>query len=118
MMRQHQRQNQMGNQMFGRMDQINGQKMQYNQNNQVMRQRDNQMMGARDNQMRNEHGYNMFDRMIQQRQDNNQREFMRHQDGRLNNFYSYERMLQRQNEARNKMNNRGRFDNNQHRMFK
>merc|ERR1712212_546651 len=138
MMRQHQRQNQMGNQMFGRMDQINGQKMQYNmdnhmgnrmhqnnqmgnrmhQNNQVMRQRDNQMMGARDNQMRNEHGYNMFDRMIEQRQDNNQRDFMRHQDGRLNNFYSYERMLQRQNEARKNMNNRGRFDNNQHRMFK
>merc|ERR1711931_428979 len=96
--------------------------MQYNMDNHMgNRMHQNNQMGNRmhqNNQMRNEHGYNMFDRMIQQRQDNNQKEFMRHQDGRLNNFYSYERMLQRQNEARNNMNNRGRFDNNQHRMFK
>merc|ERR1712029_36546 len=92
MMRQQQRQNQMGNQM--------------------VRQRNNQMMAGRDNQMVNEYGYDMFDQMIEQRQDSNMRdEYLRRQDGRMNNFYSYERMLQRQNEARRNM-------NNQHRMFK
>merc|ERR1712110_853427 len=125
MMRQQQRQNQ----MFGRMDQLNGQRVQYGMdnrmggrmafqdgqegpnarmhlNNQMMRQRDNQMTAGRDNQR------NTFDRMIEQRQDSNLRDqYLRRQDGRMNNFYSYERMLQRQNEARRNM-------NNQHRMFK
>merc|ERR1712055_402231 len=82
----------------------------------------NQMMHQRGNQMVNEHGYDAFDRMMEQPQDSNQREYMRRQDGRMNNVYSYERMLQRQNEARRNMNNRqmmdSRFDNNQHRMFK
>merc|ERR1711951_36655 len=55
---------------------------------------------------------------MEQRQDSNQREYMRRQDGRMNNFYSYERMLQRQNEARRNMNNRQMNMNNQHRMFK
>merc|ERR1712029_338759 len=110
MMRQQQRQNQMGNQMlFGRVDQFNCQQMQYgmdnrmggrmDMHNQMVRQRNNQMMAGRDNQMVNEHGYDMFD------------QYLRRQDGRMNNFYSYERMLQRQNEARRNM-------NNQHRMFK
>merc|ERR1711936_1287622 len=122
MMRQQQRQNQMGNQMFGHVDQFNGQQMQYgndnrmggrmDMHNQMVRQRNNQMMAGRDNQMVNEHGYDMFDQMIEQRQDSNMRDqYLRRQDGRMNNFYSYERMLQRQNEARRNM-------NNQHRMFK
>merc|ERR1712110_449842 len=125
MMRQQQRQNQ----MFGRMDQLNGQRVQYGMDNrmggrmafqdgqegpnarmhldnQMMRQRDNQMTAGRDNQR------NTFDRMIEQRQDSNLRDqYLRRQDGRMSNFYSYERMLQRQNEARRNM-------NNQHRMFK
>merc|ERR1711936_726129 len=80
--------------------------------NQMVRQRNNQMMAGRDNQMVNEHGYDMFDQMIEQRQDSNMRDqYLRRQDGRMNNFYSYERMLQRQNEARRNL-------NNQHRMFK
>merc|ERR1712121_336261 len=67
----------------------------------------------------NEHGYDMFDQMIEQRQDSNMRDqYLRRQDGRMNNFYSYERMLQRQNEARRNMNNRHMNMNNQHRMFK
>merc|ERR1719300_611264 len=55
----------------------------------------------------------MFDRMMEQRQDSNMRDYIarRQQEGR-NNMYSYERMLQRQNEARRMMNNQER------RMFK
>merc|ERR1712121_113154 len=67
----------------------------------------------------NEHGYDMFDQMIEQRQDSNMRDqYLRRQDGRMNNFYSYERMLQRQNGARRNMNNRQINMNNQHRMLK
>merc|ERR1711992_259971 len=56
----------------------------------------------------------MFDRMMEQRQDSNMRDYMtrRQHDGR-NNMYSYERMLQRQNEAARRMNNQ-----EQRRMFK
>merc|ERR1712200_45657 len=58
-------------------------------------------------------GGDMFDRMMEQRQDSNMRDYMarRQQEGR-NNMYSYERMLQRQNEAKRMMNNQER------RMFK
>merc|ERR1711992_507085 len=108
-MRQQQRQNQ----MFGRMEQMNGQRMQYNMENQMggRMNHGNQMMHQRGNQMVNERGYDAFDRMMEQRQDSNQREYMRRQDGRMNNVYSYERMLQRQNEARRNMNNRQMMDN-------
>merc|ERR1712168_1261966 len=124
----HQRQSQMRPQMVGPMDPMNNQRMQYdmdsrmggrmNINEQMVRQGNNQMM--------NERGRDSFDRMIEQRQDDRVREYLRRQDGRMNNIYSYERMLQRQNEARRNMNNRdmtrqgmGRFDDNRnHRMFK
>merc|ERR1711962_1539760 len=120
------RQQQLQNQLIGR---TNGQRMQYNmdqqmggrmnQDNQMMHQRDNQMMHQRGNQRVNELMFDlMFDRMMEQCQDDNQRQYMRRQDGRMNNFYSYERMLQRQNEARRNMNNRQMNMNNQHRMFK
>merc|ERR1711978_793827 len=58
-------------------------------------------------------GGDMFDRMMEQRQDSNMRDYIarRQQEGR-NNMYSYERMLQRQNEARRMGNNQER------RMFK
>merc|ERR1719411_634986 len=64
-------------------------RMQYNMDNRV-----NQM-----DEMSREG--DMFDRMMEQQQDSNMRDYMnrRRQDGR-NNMYSYERMLQRQNEAR------------------
>merc|ERR1711953_1424754 len=76
-------------------------RMQYNMDNRV-----NQM-----DEMSREG--DMFDRMMEQRQDSNMRDYMarRQQEGR-NNMYSYERMLQRQNEARRMMNNQER------RMFK
>merc|ERR1711962_1191674 len=106
------RQQQLENQLIGR---TNGQRMQYNMGQQMggRMNQDNQMMHQRDNQMMHQRGMFdlMFDRMMEQRQDDNQRQYMRRQDGRMNNFYSYERMLQRQNEARRNM-------NNQHRMVK
>merc|ERR1711942_554222 len=77
------------NQMDSRMNQIDGHRMQYNMEQNRMNQI-NEMSREGD----------MFDRMMEQRQDSNMRDFIvrRQQEGR-NNMYSYERMLQRQNEA-------------------
>merc|ERR1711962_370966 len=154
MMRQHQRQNQrqnqMSNQVFGRMDQINGHKMQYNmenhmgnrmhqnnqmgnrmhQNNQVMRQRDNQMMGARDNQMRNEHGYNMFDRMIEQREaesgfeydvtaehDNSDRQMMSRNQQMMDVMTRPQQTYHRNNQMDSRINSHMNQMNNQHTQY-
>merc|ERR1712241_919245 len=125
----------MDNQMDRRMDQQHMNQMDRHMNEQRMNQMDRRMNEQRMNQMeRRMDGrmqYNMdnrvnqmdemsregdmFDRMMEQRQDSNMRDYMtrrRQHDGR-NNMYSYERMLQRQNEAARRMNNQ-----EQRRMFK
>merc|ERR1712244_69114 len=131
----HRQQYNMDNQMDSRMDGHRNQmaqqmdsRMQYNMDNQMDRRMDQQHMNQMDRRMDGRMQYNMdnrvnqmdemsregdmFDRMMEQRQDSNMRDYMtrRRQDGR-SNMYSYERMLQRQNEAR-------RMNNQERRMFK
>merc|ERR1712241_431248 len=131
---QYNMENQMDRRMDGHRNQMAQQmdsRMQYNMDNQMDRRMNEQRMNQMDRRMDGRMQYNMdnrvnqmdemsregdmFDRMMEQRQDGNMRDYMtrrRQHDGR-NNMYSYERMLQRQNEAARRMNNQ-----EQRRMFK